>query len=338
MFYLRRFWGGVWLALLTAAWPATRAAESPPPAAALPATSPGIYTLDFGLLLQAGSGSFKNVQGCVTVPADWPHQQRVRAVKQEAPPGATISYKSLDDVGRQMLVRIPALPQGPTRVVVTFEIEILPPPDLPQDTARFTAADPKKLPRKVALHLAPSPKIESDHPRVRRAAQDAVGQAAGAWQKVAAVHRWVAGNIAFAGGWENVQTCAETLDVRRGVCAEKNSLAVAMLRALDVPARLVRVPGHVYYEFYLLDGDGQGRWFSADATHSAALTPEGVQEGIILQKGDNVSAANSGGKRPARQRFLPETVTGTAVGGDAALQFQPITPAVPALLLDRRAE
>ena len=162
------------------------------------------------------------------------------------------------------MVRLASLPQGQTRVVVTFEVEILPPPDMPTDTPRFTLPELKKLPRKVALHLAPSPKIESDHPRVRQAAQEAVGQREGAWEKVAAVHDWVAGNITFAGGWENVQTCMETLDVRRGVCAEKNSLAVAMLRA-GVPARLVRVPNHVYYEFYLLDGDGQGHWFSADA-------------------------------------------------------------------------
>jgi len=337
----RRRWEAIaWWALLAVAVVA-RAADPAQPAqpadhtAATPALAHvGVQTLDFGMLLRVEGGSFKNVQGIVTVPADWPLEQRVRTVKQEAPPGATISYKTVDEVGRQMLVRIPSLPPGQTRVVVTFEIELLPSPAMPQDTARFTVPEPRKLSRKVAVHLAPSPKIESDHPRVRQAAQEAAPQGGRAWEKMAAVHQWVATKIAFAGGWENVQTCVQTLDVRQGVCAEKNSLAVAMLRALGIPARLVRIPGHVYYEFYLLDGEGQGHWFSADASHPSPIAPEGVREGVILQKGDNVSIISPTTKRRTNDRFQAETVTGVALGAGAQIHFQPITPAVPAKASD----
>ena len=74
-----------WLALLAVAAPAARAAEPLQPSP--PATAPGIYRLDFGMLLRADAGSFKNVQGTVTVPADWPQQQRVRTVKQRTAGG-----------------------------------------------------------------------------------------------------------------------------------------------------------------------------------------------------------------------------------------------------------
>ncbi len=88
-----------------------------------------------------------------------------------------------------------------------------------------------------------------------------------------AIHRWVHKNIEFAGDMENVQTCMTTLQLRRGVCAEMNSLNVAMLRAAGFPARLVRIPGHCYYEVYLLDGQGTGHWLSGDASKDATIAP-----------------------------------------------------------------
>lgn len=289
--------------------------------------------VEFGMVLKAEGGGFRNLLGTVTVPADWPNQQRVRVVKQDLPPGATVTFKDTEDIGRQMAVKVPWLAAGAeARAVVTFAVETLIPPPLTQDVSRFTPPNPRSLDRKVALHLAPSPKIESDQPQVRKASEEALGNAKNAWEKVQAIHVWVNKNIVSAGDLENVQTCLQTLELRHGVCAEKNSLAVAMLRSAGFPARLVRIPGHCYYEVYLLDEAGEGHWLTADASANPAITPNGCSAAgsLILQKGDNVTIINPTTKRRTKGRFLGETVTGLPQTRGAQLQFQPITPALKA--------
>ncbi len=283
---------------------------------------------DFGMIFQAQGGACKNVTGTVTVPADWPNQQRVRTVKENLPPGATISYRKIEDVGRQMAVHVPSLPAGRTvRVVVTFEVERLPPPPMPQDTERFTVP-PRQ--RRIVPYLSPSPRIESAAPEVRKAAAAAVADRRAAWDRVKAIHSWVYQNNIYGGGFANVHTAVETLGSRRGVCAEKNSLAVAMLRAQGIPARLVRIPGHCYYEVDLLDGEGQGHWFSADASLSPEIVPSGAARGLILQKGDSVPLFDPATKRMTKGRFLAESATGVPQTRGAGLQFTPISPAINA--------
>ena len=292
----------------------------------------GTQQADFGMVLKAQGGSFRNIAATVTVPADWPNQQRVRVVREDLPRGATVNDKRIDDdVGRQLEVKIPWLAaEDEVRAVITFEVELLAPPPLPQDPGQLTIPDRRKLDRKVKRHLDPSPKIESGHPQVRQAAEEAVGERAGAWDQVQAIHAWVFTNIQFAGGFENVQTCMQTLERRRGVCAEKNSLAVAMLRASGFPARLIRIPGHCYYEVYLLDGDGKGHWVGGDASTLPQITPRGVAEGMILQKGDNVSVIDPQTGKRTTGRFLAETATGMPQSQAARLLLQPISPALTA--------
>jgi len=284
---------------------------------------------EFGMVFKAQGGVFKDVLGTVTVPGDWPDQQRVRVVKEDLPPGAAVSYRNIPEVGRQMSVKIPAVRPGQdTRAVVTFEVEVLRPAAPVQDTGQLRAADPRKVGRKMAVFLAPSPQIESNAPQVHKAAKEAVAAAGTAWEQVQAIHQWVHKNITSAGGLENVQTCIQTLQLRRGVCAEINSLTVAMLRASGFPARLVRVPKHCYYEVYLLDGEGKGQWLSGDASAAERITPGGVPPVMILQKGDNVPIVDPNTRRRTQGRFLAETATGVAPNKAARLQFQPITPAL----------
>jgi hypothetical protein len=284
--------------------------------------------VDFGMSLKAEGGGLKNVIGTVTVPAEWPNQQRVREVKREIPPGATVSYKLIEDVGRQMTVKIPSLPPGKeVRAVVTFEVRRLTVPPPSEDAGRLTCPDARTAGRKMAVCLAPSPKIESDDPQVRQTAQEATAGLTGAWEKVQAIHQWVHKNITFTGDLENVQTCPQTLQRRHGVCAELNSLTVAMLRASRFPARLVRIPNHVYYEVYLLDSEGGGHWLAGDAGARPTITLDDRPGGMILQKGDNVSITDPGTHRRTKGRILSETATGTSLTPAARVQFQPISPA-----------
>jgi hypothetical protein len=239
-----------------------------------------------------------------------------------------VTYKKIDDVGRQMVVHVASVPVAKEiRAVVTFAVQRLVPPPQPQDTEHFTV--PKRQ-KQTLPYLTPSPRIESDAPEVRAAATAAVGDRQQAWDKVQAIHEWVFQNIKFAGGLENTQGVVKTLATRRGVCAEKNSLAVALLRAEGIPARLVRIPGHCYYEVKLLDGEGHDHWLSADASISAKITPSGAARGMILQKGDNVHIIDPVMKRNARGRFLAETATGVPLGRGVSLRFEPISPAIGA--------
>jgi hypothetical protein len=299
-------------ALATSAEPA-RTAKSP-------------QQCEFGMVIEAQGGGFRSFSGIVTVPADWPDQQRVRVVKEELPPGATVSYKKIEDVGRQMIVKIPLVPPGKElRAVLTFEVEPLKTPPLPQDTLHYTLPERGKL---TAPHLAPSPLIESDSPEVRKAAEEAVGDRKNPWDKVKAIHQWVYQNIKHTGGQENKQSTLKTLSARIGECAEKNSLAVAMLRSQGMPARLVRIPHHCYYEVNLADGEGECHWISADASQPAPSSPNADARGMILQKGDSVWIVDPATKKRVKGRFLSESATGTPSNRGVKLRFEPVSPAM----------
>jgi hypothetical protein len=100
------------------------------------------------------------------------------------------------------------------------------------------------------------------------------------------------------------------------------SLFVALCRANGIPARTVRVPGHCYPEFYLLERNGKGHWFPCQAagTRAFGAMPDPRP---VLQKGDNVSATDPRtNKKKTQVRFLPETLVGTPAGGGGRLRLK----------------
>ena len=312
----------VWLGLVSRGG-AEKAEETP-----APTRKAAAQQAEFGMVLKATGGGFKNLVGKVTVPADWPDQQRVRVVKEDLPAGAVVSYRNIKDVGRQMAVKFPSLPAGQeVRAVVTFEVEFLPAPALPPDTAAYQCLPLLRQAGRWPSILPPARRSRATTHRSSELPKRPSGRSAGAWEKVEAIHQWIHKNIVYSGEMENMQTCMKTIELRRGVCAEMNSLAVAMLRATRFPARLVRIPGHVYFEVYLLDGEGQGHWIAGDATRDAIVFGRAI-EGIILQKGDNVSIIDPNTKQLAKGRILAETITGLPQSRSARLEFQPISPAI----------
>ncbi len=89
-----------------------------------------------------------------------------------------------------------------------------------------------------------------------------------------AVSSWVGAQLSYIpGSSKGTDGATETLLARQGVCRDYAHLVVALLRALDVPARLVAVyaPGldpmdfHAVAEAYI-----EGEWHGVDAT---ALAP-----------------------------------------------------------------
>ncbi len=104
-----------------------------------------------------------------------------------------------------------------------------------------------------------------------------------------------------------------------GDCEARTSVFIAICRAADIPARTVWVFGHVYPEFYLCDGKGEGHWFPCQSRGARQFG--GITEmRAIFQKGDNVRPPRNAGKE--HQRLLRESFTGAASPGGGKPQVQ----------------
>jgi transglutaminase-like putative cysteine protease len=93
---------------------------------------------------------------------------------------------------------------------------------------------------------------------------------------LAAVSSWVGSRLSYVPG-SSLPTdgAVQTLLARRGVCRDYAHLVVALLRALDVPARLVSVyaPGLSPMDFHAVaEAHLEGQWYVVDATTLAPRT------------------------------------------------------------------
>ena len=275
----------------------------------------------FGMVLTANGSAFRNITAKIAVPMDWP-EQRVKVVDEDVSRGAEYSLKSFPESGRLMMIRVRQIaPGAEVRAVLTFEIKRLYRP-APEATDAYALPDPKKLDRKLAPFLAPSPYIDSKSPEIQGAARQIGAEDQKAWDRVKAIYDWVREKIQFEDNrGKEVLSAVEALRAGKGDCDEITSLFVAVCRASKIPARTVRVPGHVYPEFYLLDDQGEGHWFPCQSAgtpsfgHLPDLRP-------ILQKGDNVLVDESSGARTkkTRDRFFRMTVSvGAQVGSGGSL-------------------
>ena len=124
----------------------------------------------------------------------------------------------------------------------------------------------------LITYLRPSRYCESD-----TLAPTAASQFAGLADQelLAAVGDWVADQLSYVSG-SSLPTdgAVRTLLARRGVCRDFAHLCIALLRALNIPARMAAVfaPGlspmeyHAVCEAYL---SGVGAWYVVDATRRA---------------------------------------------------------------------
>jgi transglutaminase-like putative cysteine protease len=90
---------------------------------------------------------------------------------------------------------------------------------------------------------------------------------------VAAVAAWVYRRLVYtAGSSRPVDTAVDTLLMGQGVCRDYAHLTITLLRALEVPARLVAVyaPGLSPMDFHaVVEADVDGIWQTVDATRLA---------------------------------------------------------------------
>jgi transglutaminase-like putative cysteine protease len=90
---------------------------------------------------------------------------------------------------------------------------------------------------------------------------------------VAAVAGWVGRRLVYTSGSSRpVDTAVDTLLMGRGVCRDYAHLTITLLRALEVPARLVAVyaPGLAPMDFHaVVEADVDGVWQTVDASRLA---------------------------------------------------------------------
>ena len=157
--------------------------------------------------------------------------------------------------GRLHLV---TLPEGVTRV--SYEARV-----------RGVAEMPEPSPAEISLYRRPSRYVQSDTLLGFAAAEFAGLRDA---DLLRAVTSWVGTRLSYVPGSSGpTDGATETLLAGAGVCRDYAHLVVALLRALDVPARLAAVyaPGCDPMDFHaVVEAHVSGGWYAVDAT---ALAP-----------------------------------------------------------------
>ncbi|MGY1631624.1 transglutaminase family protein [Geodermatophilus sp. SYSU D01186] len=131
---------------------------------------------------------------------------------------------------------------------------------------------------------------------------------------VETVAAWVHDRLVYTPGASRpVDTAVDTLLAGRGVCRDYAHLTVTLLRALEVPARLVAVyaPGLDPMDFHaVVEADVDGTWHVVDATRLAPLRSL-VRICAGRDAADTAFLTTLGGVA----RFESMTVTATVDGG-----------------------
>lgn len=239
-----------------------------------------------GMIFQAQpGGTCVDVFGSAPVPTEFP-EQKVRMLEEDFPKIAKVDYRNLKEGGaRQLVFKMRELRGGQgVEASALFEVTrypIMP----PADTSIYSI--PKSVPTDIRRYLKESKYMESSTKTIKSLAKEAAADCKTDWEKVDNILSFVRDNIQYKEALieKPMRGALAALRSREGDCEDQSALFISMCRALDIPARLVRVPGHCWAEFYLVDDEKQGFWFPANLASTSGL---GYLEDtrVILQKGD----------------------------------------------------
>ena len=153
--------------------------------------------------------------------------------------------------------RVHRFPAGCGRLVVAYDATVTG----PVPTAAVTPAD-------EITYLRPSRYAEAD--RLTTVAHAEFGGTTDPHDLLAAVSSWVGTRLAYVPGSSRpTDGAVETLLQRQGVCRDYAHLVIALLRGLNVPARLTAVyaPGLEPMDFHAVaEAAIDGTWSVVDAT------------------------------------------------------------------------
>jgi len=270
-----------------------------------------------GVVIQASAGPCRSVVGYVPVPMEWP-EQTVKIVQQDVSPGVKVSYQTLEESAKLMVVRIPWIANGEqAKAVVTFECNRsmqMP----PEDKSAFVLPAAKDLTPALRHYLGSSPMIEVQDVTIRKSAKENGAGAKTAWERVEALYDFMRTKVQYENGIESKGAAAA---LRNGKANHDDmaALFVALCRDAEVPARMVWLPEFCYAEFYLVDKNGEGHWLPCVPAGAKAFG-EMPDTKLILAKGDNFRPPEV--RKPQRYiRTYLNAAPGTQNAGRPSVQW-----------------
>ena len=272
-----------------------------------------------GMIFQAQpGGTCVNVFGSAPVPTEFP-EQKVRTLEEEFPKSARVDYRDLKEGGaRQLVFKMREL-RGGNGVEASALFEVTRYPILPPTEPEIYQI-PSKVSPDVRRYLRDGKYMQSNSRTVKTLAKDTTSEYESAWDKIDAILRYVRDNIQYKEVFieKQMRGALDALKTREGDCEDMSALFISMCRAIDVPARLVRVPGHCWAEFYLVDNEKQGFWFPAQV---AGTEPLGSlqDDRVILQKGDSFRIPE---EPKEDQLYVKELFMGTVKDGGPDPKYQ----------------
>ena len=272
-----------------------------------------------GMIFQAQpGGTCVNVFGSAPIPMEFP-EQKVRTLEEEFPKSAKVDYRELKEGGaKQLVFKMRELRAG-NGVQASALFEVTRYPILPPTEPEIYQI-PSKVPSDVRRYLRESKYMESNAKTVRSLAKETTGDYESAWEKVDAILRYVRSNIQYKEVLieKPMRGALAALKTNEGDCEDMSALFISMCRAIDVPARLVRVPGHCWAEFYLADDAKQGYWFPAQVAGTEGLGSL-QDDRVILQKGDSFHIPE---EPKEDQLYVKELFMGTVKDGGPDPKYQ----------------
>jgi transglutaminase-like putative cysteine protease len=184
---------------------------------------------------------------------------------------------------------------------------------------RGDAAAPDVTEADRLMYLCPSRYAESD--RLSATARSEFAGIVGAAHLLAAVSSWVGSRLSYVPGSSGpTDGSVDTLLLRQGVCRDYAHLVVALLRALDVPARLTAVyaPGLAPMDFHAVaEALVDEQWRVVDAT---LLAPRRSLVRIATGRdaADTAFLSAYEGTAELRDLQVRASVDGTLPGDDVA--------------------
>ena len=208
-------------------------------------------------------------------------QQRLLSESVVCVPAVPEEHISTSKGNRVLRLEAPA---GPFELRYAATVEV----GRPLMPAEVKPDNPGRLPLTVLTYMLPSRYCESD--RFTPVAWELFGKIENRAEQVREICRWVDANLAYAPGATDSRTSAwDTWQLRKGVCRDYTHLAIALCRALSIPARYVGgyaagldpMDFHACLEAYL-----GGQWYLFDPSDSIA--PENI---VIITRGRDAANA-----------------------------------------------
>lgn len=254
-----------------------------------------------GVSISASGGPCRAIVSYVPVPMEWP-EQTVKVVGQDISPGVKVSYQTLDESAKLMIVHIPWIAGGDqAKAEITFECKrsMQLPPD---DKTAFVLPVVKELTPALHRYLGASPMIEIQNAKIRKAAKETGANAKTAWDRVEALYDWMRTQVKYENGTAS-KGAAATLRDGAGNHDDMSALFVALCRDAEIPARMVWVPEFCYAEFYLVDKHGEGHWLPCSPAGAKAFG-EMPDTKLVLLKGDNFRPPDVRERQRCLQSYL----------------------------------